>query len=619
MLMQNSHVSPGTSQNSGHAANSHEADRDTDACIPSVLNAHAAEFLPNRPMIAVMPEYLQDLHALWDRHAVASMDGIRKSSVQTWYLSPGKGRLKCGYCRKVQLLDDFMQWESLMKQAWTDEILHDQPVSFFLVQPSPVAMEHDISAHILIVQDETAHQVSSLVTVSDVGVHHGHPFRLAIVTHEHITQAEVIERIGYTEDCTRYGEQIQCTLRHASFKIPTGSAAPGRDGDHVTLLVQRSHQTDHTWQPPFLPVAPGMEGLLFLQQKATLHHRQSAPITVKPNSSIQLLVDDVQKALQWFDTHFVLPCFDIEVQLHGSARWQLDSLAWIRTEWFACDRRVDAIRIYYDGSYLPQDQSLGFAAAAFVRVSQDWFFAGALSGKEHSGNNQGSYRAEVLASTLAAKLMYDLCKIEAEAFKCIPSCELVFDSLTVGRQSEGKWKAAKAIEECHFIRSIMRLCENRFGVDIQHEFCPSHKGEPGNELADQLAHSAALGYPLQNWTPFFEVVHQSGFVQAMEWTWILFSPLPGVHVGSDRLTFPEKPTSAPTVKVMPLNGTTTSRPTMTVQVCLQLATCNVLTLQTGVRSEETRQAGVVGPARQDWILATLDEHAISVFALQDPH
>jgi hypothetical protein len=38
-----------------------------------------------------------------------------------------------------------------------------------------------------------------------------------------------------------------------------------------------------------------------------------------------------------------------------------------------------------------------------------------------------------------------------------------------------------------------------------------------------------------------------------------------------------------------------------------------------VRSEETRQAGVVGPARQDWILATLDEHAISVFALQDPH
>ena len=195
--------------------------------------------------------------------------------------------------------------------------------------------------------------------------------------------------------------------------------------------------------------------------------------------------------------------------------------------------------------------------------------------------------------------------------------KLVFDSLTVGRQAEGKWKAAKAIEECHLIRSIMRLCESRFGVDIQHEFCPSHRGEPGNELADQLAHSAALGYPLQVWAPFFEEVHQSRFVQAMEWAWILFSPLPGVQVGSDRLTFPAKPTTAPTMKVMPLIGENASRATMHVQVCLQIATCNVLTLQTGVRTDEMRHAGVVGPARQEWILATLDEHAISVFALQE--
>ena len=619
-LMQNNHRLSGTSQDPGPAANSqnnHEMVRDDGACIPSVLNAHAAEFLPHRPPIAVMPEYLQDLHALWDRHAMTAPDGTRKSNVQTWYLSPGKGRLKCGYCRKVQLFDDFLQWEHLMKQAWHDEIWHDQPVSFFLVQPSPVALEHDISAHILIVQDETAHQVSSLVTVSDVGVHNGHPFRLAIVTHEHVTQAEVVERIGYTEDCTRFGEQVQCTLRHASFKVPNSSAAIGRDGDHVTLLVQRSHQFDHTWHPPFLPVAPGLEGLLFLQQKATLRQHQSAPDTIKPNASIQLLVDDVQHALRWFDTYFVLPCFDIEVQLQGPARWQIDSLAWIRTEWFACDRKVDAIRIYYDGSYLPQDQSLGFAAVAFVRVSQDWLFAGALSGREPVGGPQGSYRAEVLASSLAAKFLYDLCKIEAEAFQCSPSCELVFDSLTVGRQAEGKWKAAKAIEECHLIRSIMRLCESRFGVDIQHEFCPSHRGEPGNELADQLAHSAALGYPLQVWAPFFEEVHQSRFVQAMEWAWILFSPLPGVQVGSDRLTFPAKPTTAPTMKVMPLIGENASRATMHVQVCLQIATCNVLTLQTGVRTDEMRHAGVVGPARQEWILATLDEHAISVFALQE--
>ena len=587
-------------------------------CTPFVFNAHAAEFLPNRPAIALMPEFLQDLYVLWDRHATALTDGTRQSKVQTWFLSPGRGRLRCGYCRKVTLSEDFLQWETLMKDEWKEEISHDQPVEFFLVQPTPVALEHDISAHILLVQDDMAHQVSSLVTVSDVGVHQGHPFRLAIVTHEHITQAEVIERVGYTEDCTKYGKHIQCTLRHAALQIPSNSKAPGRDGDHLTLLVQRSHHRDPAWQPPFLPVAPGMEGLLFLQQKAAIHRRQPVHVTAKPKASIELLVDDVQKALQWFDTHFVLPCFDIEAQLQGVARWQTDSLAWVRTEWFACERRIDAVRIYYDGSYLPADHSLGFAAAAFVRISHEWFFAGALSGKDDSGSTQGSYRAEVLASTIAAKFMYDICKVEVEAFHCIPTCELVFDSLTVGKQSEGKWKAAKAIAECHLVRSIMRLCENRFGVCIKHQFCPSHQGEPGNEIADQLAHTAALGKPLQNWTPFFAEVHQTDFVQAMEWAWILFSTLPGVSAGADRLVFPAKPTTTPTVQSMPVTSMTSDiSPTMNVQVCLQVATCNVLTLQSGARSEEMRQAGVTGPARQDWILDTLDEYAISVFALQE--
>ena len=58
--------------------------------------------------------------------------------------------------------------------------------------------------------------------------------------------------------------------------------------------------------------------------------------------------------------------------------------------------------------------------------------------------------------------IYDICKIEVEAFHCRPRRELVFDSLTIGRQSEGRWKAAKAIEACHLIRSIMRLCEHLY-------------------------------------------------------------------------------------------------------------------------------------------------------------
>ena len=239
-----------------------------------------------------------------------------------------------------------------------------------------------------------------------------------------------------------------------------------------------------------------------------------------------------------------------------------------------------------------------------------------MSGREGYAHRQGSYRAEVLASTIAAKFLYDLCKIEVEALHCRPDCEMIFDSLTVGRQAEGKWKAAKAIEECHVVRSIMRLCESRFGVQIRHTFCPSHQGEPGNELVDQLAYAAALGFPLQDWQPFFGEVQKHSFVKVIEWAWILFEELPGVHMESTQLIFPAKPSTVPPKDIMPtpeaVPGTTWN-----VEVSLCVATCNVLTLQASGGNEDTRPVGVAGPARQEWIVSMLEAQGVNIFALQE--
>lgn len=98
--------------------------------------------------------------------------------------------------------------------------------------------------------------------------------------------------------------------------------------------------------------------------------------------------------------------------------------------------------------------------------------------KCHSSRSQPG----VLPSRVVRIHQYDLCKIGSEVFHCRPRCEFVFDSLTVGRQSEGRWQAACAVADCHVIRSVIRLCEQRFHVDIGHHFCPGHAGEPGNEL-----------------------------------------------------------------------------------------------------------------------------------------
>ena len=169
-------------------------------------------------------------------------------------------------------------------------------------------------------------------------------------------------------------------------------------------------------------------------------HETEMPETVKLN------ISPVQSVLERFDTHFTLPAFDIESQLEGKVHWMPSSLQWIRAPWFACDGPVGRIRIYYDGSFKPSTQILGFAAAAFVHFQGQWCFAAAISGMDHNPVGLGSYKVELLASKLATKFLYDLCKVMCELFACRPSCELVFDSLTVGRQSEGRWKAAKAIE-----------------------------------------------------------------------------------------------------------------------------------------------------------------------------
>ena len=169
---------------------------------------------------------------------------------------------------------------------------------------------------------------------------------------------------------------------------------------------------------------------------------------------------------------------------------------------------------------------------------------------------------------------------------------------------------------CHLIRSILRLCEQRFGIHIQHRFCPSHAGEPGNELVDQIAFGAASGHPLQDWTPFVHQTQVKDFGQAMEWAWMLFTHMPAVSAADSTLHFPAKPATTPEPDVIPVVQHSVSSP-QGVMINLNLATCNVLTLQHSRHTDRILQIGAAGPTRQEWIFETLDEHGIHVFALQE--
>ena len=175
----------------------------------------------------------------------------------------------------------------------------------------------------------------------------------------------------------------------------------------------------------------------------------AAPIFC-PYGHLRLDLQHAVEALTWFDQHFVLPCFDIQAQLEGKAHWHPSSLEWIyASEWFASEQRVDEIRVYYDGSFVKTTGAIGYAAAAFVHCSGQWHFAGAVSGQDEEAADLASYKAELNAALLGLKFLYDLLKIQHDCFGARPCCTMVFDSMSVGKQTAGLWKSTRAIHACH--------------------------------------------------------------------------------------------------------------------------------------------------------------------------
>ena len=380
---------------------------------------------------------------------------------------------------------------------------------------------------------------------------------------------------------------------------------PGRDGDHVVLSIQRQ-QIAADWNPPFLPVAPGMEGIQFLQKAARLSriNGEGATTLDEQQSSVRIEMKPAIDAFEWIDTHFLMMSFvpPYEVQI------PLESKAWLDLPLWDTEIGGNEVWLYLDGSYQNDSKQAGLAVAVFVKSSGQWYQAGFLSTKV---DPLGSYTSELFAAIVAAKTTHDILKLCTMTSTEVPLVSFCFDSMTVGKQLLGEWNCTRYPLLGRCMRMLIDLVEARFKVACQGTHIHSHKGEPGNELVDALANGAAQGFATHDLDAFFRHVLCKPFIDAGEWMWFLFDQKYVDMWDNTQIQIPSSPTTQPTTEVLPGLSSPADQPVCTQGILtLTLATGNVLTLKGKM---EVHHGSIAGPTRQAALLQQLHDAGVHVF------
>ena len=152
-----------------------------------------------------------------------------------------------------------------------------------------------------------------------------------------------------------------------------------------------------------------------------------------------------------------------------------------------------------------------------------WQYGGALSAT--FGSTVTSYGAELRSGLLATQLLIDILKVVCLIQAEMPEISLLHDSITVGRQIEGKWNAVADVPIAALLRHLVVYCEHHFLVKVQTQYVAAHTGDIGIELVDALASRAAAGQPLSDLSGWLTMILQVDFRNAAAWFWILHSPI----------------------------------------------------------------------------------------------
>ena len=259
------------------------------------FNPNAAEFLPQGDELPEWAQVIEEIYHVWDSQASAWQGESRAAHFMTWYVAPNAGRLQCLYGRKIVFFVDLWNWREQIRRIWMDEVDQGADFQLVLVSPPPTQMEPGIAGHIIVIQHNSPEWSSLILSTFDPAINGGHPFHIALSFQEQLQLQEVLTRSGYTLECAHHA---QCVFRLRSQLFGSTDRIRVSDGDAIDLIVNR-HFLPANWNPPFIPHAPGAEGLALLQTKAKIVRK--GPVSASDgvlNDNNQAQVISIHNALQ---------------------------------------------------------------------------------------------------------------------------------------------------------------------------------------------------------------------------------------------------------------------------------------------------------------------------------
>ena len=425
--------------------------------------------------------------------------GSQPTLVATWYVDQQRYPIQQPR-RDVSLPPQPQQWRRSILQAWNDIAIEGQAAYFFLVKPQPSRDGEIHLPHILVIQSPSPNMASTLIHIKVIDEGYSTDFiRAATLTQ--IANHEMIYHVAQLgHHCTIFQPTTVCMITSGEFEHADNHYIVVEDGRVLTITVHNNVDANSALFHGINPEAEDgvADDQSLLQTRASTTTREcpkqiaisdflsqgAGPIYGTPLWSVLEYIDSVLLPFR-----FDFPWTDYWPSLHE----------WCQ-HWWDFRSTFSQLQIYYDGSFFSELENAGVGIAAFVLTDHGWEFAGALAAKCPQG--AFSYEAELWAGITASELAMDLLRFGQVCGNQHVDLHLCFDALTIGHQADGSWSSFSKPELGSLLRSLTRLITARFDVDISQWHVRGHRGEVGNEFADELAKRGAMEEiitDLQNW------------------------------------------------------------------------------------------------------------------------